>query len=92
MPSRDMSYVCFDELNVMSTYVYMRSLEVRSWSLLLNLYTGYFFLCVFLFQLEKVTLNKVVDYIVAFKSFSFFIRKVTWHKKLELGNTNLSQI
>jgi hypothetical protein len=85
MPSRDLSYVCFGELNVMSAYVYMLSLEVRSWSLLLNPYTNYFFLCVLLFLLAKVNLNKVVDYIVAFKSFAFFIRKVTWHKGLELG-------
>jgi hypothetical protein len=49
MPSRDLSTICFGELNVMSTYVDMRSLKVRSWSLLLNPYTSYFFLCAFPF-------------------------------------------
>jgi hypothetical protein len=55
----------------MSTYVYLHSLEIRSWSLLLNPNTSYFFLCVLLFQLEKVTLNKVVDYSVPHKSLAF---------------------
>jgi hypothetical protein len=43
----------FQGLNVMSTYVYICSLEVRSWNLLPNPYIRYFFLCHFFFQLER---------------------------------------
>jgi hypothetical protein len=53
MSSQKLSSICFSELNVMSTYVYMRSLEVRSWNLLFNPYTTYFILYVFLFQLQR---------------------------------------
>jgi hypothetical protein len=63
----------------------MCSLELRSWSLLLNPNTSYFFLCTLLFRLEKVTLKKVVDYSGPHKSIAFFILKATWHKGLKLG-------
>jgi hypothetical protein len=72
MPTLNLGYICFGELNVMSTYDYMRNLEFRSCNLLLNPYTSYFFLYVSLFQLEKVTLNKTVDYSGPYKSSPFF--------------------
>jgi hypothetical protein len=40
MPSQELG-ISFDEMNVMSTYFYKRTLEVRSWNLLLNPYINY---------------------------------------------------
>jgi hypothetical protein len=58
--------------NLSSTCVYKHSLEVRSKNLLLNLHTIYFFLCLFLLQLERNNFNLNSGLQWAIQIFKFF--------------------
>jgi hypothetical protein len=67
----------------MSTYFYMRSLEVGIYYFS-HIQVISFFVFLF-FNSKEITLKKIVDHNGPYKSIGFFIWEVTWYKGLELG-------